>query len=554
MNLHFPIHEALYHPDRMFLFTGWFFWFFFAILLLGYSFVFQRPRGRTIYLLLFSFYFYYKTGGPFIFVLWTTILSDFLLGKKLHQSEKPHWRKFYLAWSIILNLSVLGYFKYSEFLVNALNDIGGFHFHYENHFALFSNSLLGTEFRVDKLLVPVGVSFFTFQSMSYVWDIYLRKIMPLKHITDYAFFVSFFPHLVAGPIVKAHEFIHQIYAPYRLDRKEFGLALFWILNGWMKKCMADYFAVQYIDRCFSSPHLFSGVEHVISLFAYSLQVYMDFSGYTDMAIGIARLLGYRLKTNFLSPYKALSTSEFWKRWHISLSSWLQEYLYIPLGGNKNASAGSWIALSVIIFFLIMISGNYYMGIVFFGVLFLVLLGMMWWEGFRKKVYQYLNIMVTMLLGGLWHGSSWMFVIWGGLNGLGILVHKTWQKFNPLGDKISTRFLYRAACLLLTLSFITYTRLFFRSPDMNTVSEIHRQLLSNFHPEILLRWITEYKDVFFWLCVGYGLHWLPSAWKEYYRNRFAQSPYEVQAGVSILMILAGYQFVAGGTHPFIYFQF
>lgn len=538
----------------MFLFTGWFFWFFFALLLLGYSMVYKKPFQRTLYLLLFSFYFYYKTGGPFIFVLWTTILSDFLWGYLVFKSESQLKKKLFMGCSIVLNLLVLCYFKYSEFFVNAFNALTGSDVKFINHFALISNSLLNTGFSMDKLIVPVGVSFFTFQSMSYVWDIYHGKVKPLNHLTDYAFFVSFFPHLVAGPIVKAHEFIHQIYEPYRLSKREFGLALFWILNGWLKKCMADYLAVQYIDSCFSSPHLFSGVEHTISLFAYSLQVYMDFSGYTDMAIGIALLMGYRLKTNFLSPYKALSTSEFWKRWHISLSSWLQEYLYIPLGGNKSSSVGSWIALFVIVFFLIFISSSWILGIVFISLIGLIWLGMLFSNHFRMKIHQYLNIMVTMLLGGLWHGSSWMFVIWGGLNGLGILIHKTWQKLKLIGEKYHKTILYKFMCLILTLTFITYTRLYFRSPDMGTVGVIHQQLFKNFKGDVLWKWLTEFDDVFLWLCLGYLIHWMPTRWKEKYRIYFSESPIWIQGIISVLAIYVGYQFVAAGTHPFIYFQF
>lgn len=538
----------------MFLFTGWFFWFFFAILLLGYSLVNKRPFQRTIYLLFFSFYFYYKTGGPFIFILWTTILSDFLWGKLVFRAQTDFKKKLFLGCSIVLNILVLCYFKYSEFFVNAFNSLTGLNVKFFNHFAHVSNSLLNTGFSIDKLIVPVGVSFFTFQSMSYVWDIYHGKVKPLTYITDYAFFVSFFPHLVAGPIVKAHEFIHQIYEPYRLSKKEFGLGLFWILNGWLKKCMADYLAVQYIDRCFSSPHLFSGVEHVISLFAYSLQVYMDFSGYTDMAIGIALMLGYRLKTNFLSPYKALSTSEFWKRWHISLSSWLQEYLYIPLGGNKSSSAGSWAALFVIVFFLIFISSSWILGIIFVLLIGLIWLGMFFSERFRMKVHQYLNIMVTMLLGGLWHGSSWMFVIWGGLNGLGILIHKTWEKINIFNLKVMKSSLYKAFCLFITLIFITYTRLFFRSQDMQTVSTIHLQILNNFSAEVLWKWIEAYPDVLIWMISGYVIHWIPTVWKEKYRKFFSESPLWIQAVIAVSAILVGYQFVAAGTRPFIYFQF
>jgi len=548
------VQSLFYKPDCPFLFTTWFFWIFFVVLLTGYSLIYRRNPLRTLYLLVFSFYFYYKTGGPFIIALWFTILSDYTWGHALSRASVMWKKKFFLGMSIGMNLLLLGYFKYSEFLVDSLRQITGWDIQYVNHFAVLSNALFNTGFRAEHILVPVGVSFFTFQSMSYVWDIYHGKIQPLKKISDYAFFVCFFPHLVAGPIIKAHEFVHQIYAPYSLSRREFGMAVFWFLNGWMKKSLADFLAVQYIDRCFSSPHLFSGIEHVFSLFGYSLQVYMDFSGYTDMAIGIALLLGYRLKTNFLSPYKALSSSEFWKRWHISLSSWLKEYLYIPLGGNKSSGAGSWIALLIIILFLTLLSGYFVVFLILMAVCVLIWITMYLSVSFRQKVHQYLNIQVTMLLGGLWHGSSWMFVIWGGLNGLAILVHKTWERINPFSEKVRNHFIYKALCLILTLSFITYTRLFFRSPDMETVSKIHEQLLHAFHPELFFPVAKTFASFFILMTAGYLIHWIPEKIKNIYRTFFADLPVPFQVIVVIVGIIISWQLSGSQIHPFIYFQF
>ncbi len=383
-----------------------------------------------MYLLLVSLFFYFKTSGVFVVLLLFTICSDFLWGKLIFKTEKNWLRKLFLSISVILNLSLLSYFKYSYFFVESLNHISGGDLDYFNHFAAFSNTFFDSTFSVDKLLLPVGVSFFTFQSLSYTIDMYRKKIEPVKNIFDYGFFVCFFPHLVAGPIVKAHDFLYQIYQPYNLARKEFGLAIFWILNGYCKKIIADYLAINYIDRIFDNPSLFSGTETIIGIFAYSIQIYMDFSGYTDIAIGLALILGYRLKTNFNSPYKATSVSEFWKRWHISLSSWLKEYLYIPLGGNRNGTLGSYICLGLIAFVLVLLSGKLWLVFVlaFSTVLFLLLA--YFWAAFRRSLNTNINLMVTMLLGGLWHGSSWLFLIWGGLNGIGLVIHKLWENISP----------------------------------------------------------------------------------------------------------------------------
>ncbi|HEX7415347.1 MAG TPA: MBOAT family O-acyltransferase, partial [Bacteroidia bacterium] len=316
-----------YQQDKPLLFTHLFFWLFFAVVLFFYSFLYKFSKARTIYLFLVSLFFYYKTSGVFIVLLLFTICSDYCWGWLIYRIKKNYAKKIFVTCSVCINLFLLGYFKYAYFFTESSNQLFGTHFTFFNHFSHFSNSFFSTGFSVDKLILPVGISFFTFQSLSYIIDLYREKVQPVKNIFEYGFFVCFFPHLVAGPIVKAHDFLYQIHQPYSLLKTEFGLAVFWILNGLAKKVMADYIGVNFVDRIFENPNYYSGVEVILGIFGYSLQIYADFSGYTDIAIGVALLLGFRLKTNFKSPYKAQSTSEFWQRWHISLSSWLKEYLY-----------------------------------------------------------------------------------------------------------------------------------------------------------------------------------------------------------------------------------
>ncbi len=540
------------------LFTHLFFWAFFLLVLLGYSVVYKKSKLRTIYLLAVSLFFYFKTSGVFVLLLLFTIFSDYYWGKQIHKANEANTadstkkKKIFITISVILNLSLLSYFKYSYFFHESTNQILGTTDKFFNHFTHFSNTFFGTGFSVDKLLLPVGVSFFTFQSLSYTIDLYRNKIKPVHSIFDYGFFVCFFPHLVAGPIVKAHDFIDQIYQPYKLSKYEFGMALFWILNGFGKKIVADYMAVNYIDRIFDNPNYYSGVEVVVGIFGYSLQIYMDFSGYTDIAIGLALVLGYRLKTNFHSPYKATSTSEFWKRWHISLSSWLQEYLYIPLGGNKKGSIGSYIALAVIALFMVLLSGKLWL----LYILLMLAVALMALAYFIPKISQNINtninLMVTMLLGGLWHGSSWLFLIWGGLNGLGLIIHKFWTKISPFKNNNSLQ--VKFFLMLVTLTFISFTRIFFRSSDMNTVNMIFYRMTNFFGADKFFEIIAGYKFVFGIILIGYLIHWIPEAIKIKYRNWFASQSYVVMGLLSIVTIFLVYQLMSGEMQPFIYFQF
>ncbi|MBO5916890.1 MAG: MBOAT family protein, partial [Bacteroidales bacterium] len=263
-------------------------------------------------------------------------------------------------------------------------------------------------------------------------DVYRRRIQPVNSWLDYGFYVSFFPQLVAGPIVRANTFIPQIYKPFHLSRRQFGIAIFWILNGLVKKIvLSDYLAVNFIDRVFANPTMYSGFENLFSLFAYSLQVYADFSGYTDIAIGVAMLMGFYLPQNFNSPYKASNAGNFWKRWHISLSRWLQEYLYIPLGGNRKATFGTYFWIIAMALIAVALSRSLWLLFAVVLALGLSLFSTRRDADKRRRLTTNLNSLNTMLLGGLWHGASLNFVIWGGLNGAGVIIYKTWKNWSPL---------------------------------------------------------------------------------------------------------------------------
>lgn len=373
-----------YNNDAPLIFTQFFFWGFFAVVLIFYSLVYKKPSLRNAYLFLVSLFFYYKTSGLFISILLFSTLSDFIIGKQIYRTQLPAKRKAWVAASVVINLFVLAYFKYAYFFTEAYNDLFSSNLQVFNHFAQFTNAWAGSHFEVNSILLPVGISFYTFQTISYSVDVYRNQIKPVNSILDFGFYVSFFPQLVAGPIVRASEFIPQLYEQYKLTRYDFGLALFWILKGLIKKVViGDYIAVNFIDRIFGAPVMFTGFENLMALYAYSLQVYADFSGYTDMAIGIALLMGFTLPTNFNSPYKAKNVGEFWRRWHMSLSTWLRDYLYIPLGGNRGGSIGTWVSALVILAFIVLLSGQL---LVLYGVLvflFVLLNLALWIKPFRS---------------------------------------------------------------------------------------------------------------------------------------------------------------------------
>ncbi|MCB0771223.1 MAG: MBOAT family protein, partial [Flavobacteriales bacterium] len=419
------------------IFTRFFFWGFFAVVLAGYSFVYKDRAVRNAYLFLVSLFFYWKTSGLFIGILLFSTVTDLLIGLRIHGARSLLKKRLWLALSITTNLLVLGFFKYAHFITDNVNALLGTTFHPVNIFAQWANMAWDAHFVENKILLPVGISFYTFQTMSYAIDVYRNDVKPVRNLLDFGFYVSFFPQLVAGPIVRAAEFIPQLYKKYELTRAQFGIALFWILNGLAKKMLiGDYIAVNFIDRVFADPGRYTGFENLMAMYGYSLQVYADFSGYTDIAIGVALLMGFTLPMNFNSPYKAASTAEFWKRWHMSLSTWLRDYLYIPMGGNRGGSLFSWIMLGIIGLALVLLTGWIWLPVVFLSVFALFAVLTRLFPALNNLITTNLNLMITMLIGGLWHGASWMFVIWGGLNGLGLIVYKFWKPISPWGKSKS----------------------------------------------------------------------------------------------------------------------
>jgi D-alanyl-lipoteichoic acid acyltransferase DltB (MBOAT superfamily) len=604
-----------FDPNSPLLFTQFQFWAFFALVFAGFALAKCRRLLRNSYLFFVSLLFYYKTSGLFVGLLILVTCTDFFIAQAIHDSKVQWKRRALLVLSVTIDLGILCYFKYAYFFADIVHSIFGFQMTVSNVAASAGNAILGTNFfDVDRIILPVGISFYTFQVISYTCDVYKGLIKPVRNILDFGFYVTFFPQLVAGPIVKASDFIPQLYKKYNLSHRMFGIAVFWILNGLVKKIvLSDYLAVNFIDRVFDNPHLFSGFENLMSLFVYSLQVYADFSGYTDIAIGLSLLMGFHLPMNFNSPYKALNCSNFWKRWHISLSRWLQTYLYIPLGGNRNITFGTYFWIIVITLAALVLSGSWWVAS---GVL--IVAAMVIYTAYkhperRKKIYANLNAMITMLLGGLWHGASMNFVIWGGLNGVGMIVYKFWRDNSALWrvglslivvavlavliwlapaalwnvlivcaifiavsaiirwlyEKYNTKernlkWLANSWAILVTFTFISFTRLFFRSGsnlDPATANEVAWKTAKSMVQQMGTSWnvnvfdvLWGYHNVFLLFVIGMIIHWLPVKVKRRYRLTFASLPLPAIGAIVVVVVFFVYQFVTAEMQPFIYFQF
>ena len=535
------------------IFTRLNFWIFFLAVLAGYTWLHKKNPLRNVYLFLVSIFFYYKTGGLFFMILLFATFTNFYYGIRIDTSKSTLRKKIWLAASVTTNLGVLAFFKYDYFLTETCNNLFGTHFEVVTHAAKWSNALFSTHFNLGVILPPVGISFFTFQCMSYAIDVYREKVGSVKNLADFGFYVSFFPQLVAGPIVRAAHFIPQLYKKYTLTPYEFGLGFYLILKGLTKKMLVgDYIAVNLIDRVFANPASFSGFENLIALYGYSIQVYCDFSGYTDIAIGVAMLMGFQLPKNFNSPYKAKNVGEFWKRWHMSLSSWLKDYLYIPMGGNRNGSPFTWISLSIILLFFVLIAQKLVLIPVFIFIIGIVWILTRFFPAMRKHITTNINLMMTMLLGGLWHGSSWMFVLWGGLNGVGIVVYKYWRKISPYEN--STHWLANTWKIFFTFSFITFTRIWFRGESMQGTYELLQQVTGHFGGSMVPAMFASYWKVLFIMAFALVIHWLPDTVKVRYRDWFINRPIYQQVGLSVVVIFIIYQSVSAGLQPFIYFQF
>ena len=474
-----------YDENNPILFHQGFFLFLFSCFLIGYSLVKKYEKSRFIFLAVFSLYFYYKASGWSILLLLSTIYFDYLISFFIEKVKKEWHRKLVLFFGISISLASLFYFKYKNFVLGNFND------------------WFGSSFQLEELILPIGISFYTFQSISYMVDVYGKKV-ERPSFFKYLIYMIFFPHLVAGPIVRAKEFIPQLDGNSQGSSKENDEALGLIMKGFIKKAIIADFVAQYSDIVFSEPSGFSGSEHFLASLCYSLQIFCDFSGYTDMAIGIALLLGYRLGLNFNSPYQARSITEFWRRWHISLSTWLRDYLYIPLGGNKKG------------FFL-----------------------------------QLVFLLITMLLGGFWHGADWKFIFWGVGHGLLLVAHKLWLKY--FGDK-KTIFSSGVLSIIITFFLVNLLWIPFRVASIEDTLLIYQKIFTDFNVSKFFVAIENNQLLFSILVFGYLGTLLSFSLKEKMVSFFSKQNLVLKFCFFIIIIQAFIQIQSEEVHPFIYFSF
>lgn len=489
IDYHKILESFVYSEKNPLLFNSGFFLFFFCFFLMGYALFFKTSKARIYFLTLFSLYFFYKACNWYVGFIILAAVVDFKLSNLIYLMPEGLKRKLLLWTSIFLNLLLLFTFKYTDFFIGMMNEIGH------------------TEINLLKLALPVGISFYTFENLSYTLDVYDGKVKPLNKFIDYLFFLSFFPKLMMGPIVRAKDFLPQIHKQPGVTKEQIGEGLYLITAGIIKKVIiSDYINANFVRLIFDNPGAHTGAECLMALYGYAMVIYCDFSGYSDMAIGMAKWIGFEININFLSPYQSRSITEFWKRWHISLSSWLKDYLYIRwLGGNR-----------------------------------------------KGKIKTNINLIITMLLGGFWHGASWNFIFWGALHGVALVLDK-------LFDKIFGRFIPKTNItklfgIIITFHFVCFCWIFFRSSTFANSWIFIEKIIFQFKPVSYAEFMNNYYSVFVLIGIGFALHFIPNRIEKAYQALLIKTPVPVKILYLLICILIAIQFKQADAIKPIYLQF
>lgn len=443
--------------------------------------------AMMMYVVGFSLFFAYKVNGSVMWMLPLTACINYAVTQEMRLRE-GRARKAMLTFVVVVDLALLGYFKYTNFIIGDV-----------------LNEMVGTNFSLCSIALPVGISFYTFQAISYAVDTYRRKFDMEVTLLEYCFYLTFFPLLMAGPITRASNLIPRLKRNQQASSRMVWTGLFLVMLGLVKKNMLSDYIAQFNNWVFDAPSTFSGFENLAALLGYPVQIFLDFSGYSDMSIGVAALLGFYLPDNFYFPYRSLSVTEFWRRWHISLSFWFRDYVYIPLGGNR-----------------------------------------------KGTVRMYLNNFLTMLVAGLWHGSSWMFVIWGALHGLGLVVHKFFSR--QLGLRIPGGRAGNFLSWLITYLYVCIAWSFFRAKDLPTLGQMLGKLTGDFCIDYLVPFVNARPG---WTCcvVAVMLSYLFS--EKMYRRmqaRFILLPWIVKLLLFMVCLQIVVEVSQESVQPFIYYQF
>lgn len=584
----------LYDSANPLLFNSGVFLILFIFFIITYALIYKNRMAVTLFVIAFSIFFYYKSSGIYVIILAITSITDYSFALAVSIAKKKVYKRILMLVAVWMSLGLLAFFKYTNFflenIVNLITFLGEFpsfvHFIQTPDLPQLKSfsEIAQNNFQPLDIFLPIGISFYTFQSISYVIDVYQDKLKPTRNFLDYVFFLSYFPQLVAGPIVKANLFLPQLEKKITIKKEEVWTGMWLIMIGLFKKAVVADYISQFNDFVFAAPQTYTGYENLMAVLGYALQIYCDFSGYSDIAIGLGKIMGFDLGINFNFPYKSLNITDFWRRWHISLSSWLRDYLYFGMGGNRK---GKW------------------------------------------KMYR--NLFLTMFLGGLWHGANWKFVVWGSAHGLALAIHKA---LKSVLDKIPDIFPVRFAAWFLTFSFVIILWIFFRATDIaensstftlpnatnysfksatiaqtdstktvqvyffdgksskDTVTQIVayakadkirvkskinengdlevtvstminayrvalimiKKVASETSIDYVIPFWTAHQTWMILMLIGFLMHANPTLWTEKIKEMYVRSPYIIKLITFVIVVQLVIQFKNADVQPFIYFQF
>ena len=489
------LNALCYNPKSPLVFTSVLFIALFSILYVGYIFVYNNIKKRNLLLLVFSLFFYYKISGFYVLLLVAMATSDYLIGKQMFRVSTQQKKKWLLLLSIFINVGALILFKYTNFLLNTF-------------FGITSGEPSPV---LLNLIMPIGISFYVFKTLSYIFDIYREMIdEPETNYVNYVLYVSFFPNILAGPIAKARDLLPQFAAKLNFNRDLIGKAFMLILIGAFKKVfIADFLGANLVDRVFDSPEFFTGWEGLMAIYGYAMQIYFDFSGYTDIVIGLAMLLGFNVMANFNKPFMADNVADFWRRWHISLSTWFNEYVFYPLAYT-----------------------------------------------FRKfkQAGVILAVLITFFISGFWHGPSWTYILWGTSHGLAIAFTFATANLRSKIAKKNTFGIYRFLSIFITFHFLAFSMVLFRAESLIAAQKIYTLVFTHFDISVAGQWAKLYATPLAILIVAYLLHYSPLKWNEFFTRQFIRLHWAVKVLIIVIGILFIFQGFSSDTQPFIYLEF
>jgi len=488
-------HSLLYDMYNPLEYTSVFFIFIFTIFYGIYIRVFNNVKKRNFILLIFSLYFYYKISGLYLILLIVMASSDFFIGKAMFNPKTINNKKLLMVLSIVINAGLLVLFKYTNFIL----------------YSFFEITFKEPSPIILNLIMPIGISFYMFKTLSYIFDIYRDVIeKPEKSYLNYLLYVSFFPNILAGPISKARDLIPQLDEKLNISSELISKGLFLIMCGAFKKIViADVLGGNLVNRVFESPEFFSGFEGLMAMYGYTMQIYFDFSGYTDIVIGISALLGFNILPNFNKPFLAKNVSDFWRRWHMTLTSWLNEYLFFPLSYTFRKLKN-------------------------FGII--------------------IAVLITFFISGVWHGPSWTYIFWGLSHGVAIAYGIASENIRLKISQSIPKKVYDFLSIFITFQFLSLSMVLFRSSSLQNAFDIYNLIFNNFDVSIIAPWFLAYYKPFIFMVLAFALHYTPIKYTVLLQNYFDRLNWLKKSIVITLVIIIIYQAFGSSAQPFIYLAF